>query len=623
MSRIYLLNDYTACRIAAGEVIERPVSIVKELVENSLDAGADIINITITGGGIEAIEVVDNGCGISQEDTPLAFQRHATSKIKNVADLDCINTLGFRGEALPSIAAVARLSIKTRVPEKNMGYHMVIKGGQVLQKEPTGCPVGTLINVQDIFYNTPARRKHLKSKSTEGGLIAEMIYKMALIRPQTKFFLSHNGREIFRSPGSGKMLDVLASVYDVRTANMMLAINNQEQDIKVEGYISKPELSRSTRQQITVAINGRVVRSGAISNALIEAYRGKLTVGRYPVAVLLIWLPPDKIDVNVHPAKMEVKLSNEEHIQLLVTAAARKALGETGLIPHLVKMPATSEPFILNFPSPANQNIVSNKGQVEAGPGDRLKKERSAANYVPACVQKTSAGLGSGGKKDIPGANETLSLKTDYHYPDRLAEVAESYKNDPAFPDLRIVGQLLNSYILAQAADGLFIIDQHAAHERILFEKFYQQLSVSNPQVQYLLKPVNINLRVHEQELLKEYAVDLRAVGFVFEDFGQGSLLLRGIPADFSPGQSEQLLADVVEAIMEHGRINDAKTKHALASLLACKAAIKAGERLSTEAMETLMARLAEADEPYTCPHGRPTVVSFTRRELDVMFKRT
>lgn len=622
MPRIYLLNEHTACRIAAGEVIERPVSIVKELVENSLDAGADIINIAITGGGIEAIEVVDNGCGISQEDTPLAFQRHATSKIKSVADLDCINTLGFRGEALPSIAAVARLSIKTRVPENNMGYHMVIKGGQVLQKEPVGCPVGTLINVQDIFYNTPARRKHLKSKTTEGGRIADMVYKMALIRPQTKFIFSHNGREIFRSPGSGKTLDVLASVYDVRTANMMLAINNQEQDIKVEGYISKPELSRSTRQQITVAVNGRVVRSGAINNALIEAYRGKLTVGRYPVAVLLIWLPPDKIDVNVHPAKMEVKLSNEEHMQLLITDAARRALGETGLIPHPVKMPATSEPFVLNFPSPANKNIVSNKRQAEAGSGDRLK-ERAVVSYVPGCGQQTPAGLGSSGNKDKSGANATLSSKADYHHPDRLAEVAESYKKNPAFPDLRIIGQLLNAYILAQAADGLFIIDQHAAHERILFEKFFQQLSVPNPQVQYLLKPVNINLRIHEQELLKEYTDDLRAVGFVFEDFGQGSLLLRGIPADFSPGQSEQLLANVVEAIMEHGRISDAQTKHALASLLACKAAIKAGERLSTEAMETLMARLAGADEPYTCPHGRPTVVSFTRRELDVMFKRT
>ncbi|TYO97804.1 DNA mismatch repair endonuclease MutL [Desulfallas thermosapovorans] len=622
MPRIYLLSEHTACRIAAGEVIERPVSIVKELVENSLDAGANIINIAITGGGIEAIEVVDNGCGISQEDTPLAFQRHATSKIKSIADLNCINTLGFRGEALPSIAAVARLSIKTRVPENNMGYHMVIKGGQVLRKEPVGCPVGTLINVQDIFYNTPARRKHLKSKSTEGGLIADMVYKMALIRPQTRFIFSHNGREIFRSPGSGNTLDVLASVYDVRTANMMLAINNQEQDIKVEGYISKPELSRSTRQQITVAVNGRVVRSRSINNALIEAYRGKLTAARYPVAVLLIWLPPDKIDVNVHPAKMEVKLSNEEHLQLLITDAVRRALRETGLIPHPVKMPATSEPFVLNLPSPANQHKVSNKGQAGAGNGNSLK-ERVAASYVPACDQQAPAGSSSSGNKDELGATVTLPSKADDHHSDQLAEVAESYKENPAFPDLRIVGQLLNAYILAQAADGLFIIDQHAAHERVLFEKFFKQLSVPNPQVQYLLKPVNINLRLHEQELLKEYAVELRAVGFVFEDFGQGSLLLRGIPAEFPPGQSEQLLADVAESIMEQGKISSAKTKHALASLLACKAAIKAGERLSTEAMEALVARLAGAGEPYTCPHGRPTVVSFTRRELDVMFKRT
>lgn len=355
MPRIFLLNESTACRIAAGEVIERPVSIVKELVENSLDAGADRINIAITAGGIEAIEVVDNGCGISQEDTPLAFQRHATSKIKSAADLDDIKTLGFRGEALPSIAAVARLSIKTRVPEKNEGYQMVIKGGQVQQKGPTGCPVGTMISVQDIFFNTPARRKHLKSKSTEGGLITDLVYKLALTRPQAKFAFKHNGREIFRSPGSGKMMDVLASVYDVRTANMMLAVNGHEDGVKLEGFISKPEISRSTRQQITVAVNGRIVRNAAVNMALEEAYRGKLTVGRYPVAVLLIWLPPDKIDVNVHPAKMEIKMENEEQIKSLVTTVTGRALRKTDLIPRQTKLPPSSEPYKLHFPSPGAQ----------------------------------------------------------------------------------------------------------------------------------------------------------------------------------------------------------------------------------------------------------------------------
>jgi len=505
---------------------------------------------------------------------------------------------------------------------------MVIQGGQVLQNGPAGCPVGTVISVRDIFFNTPARRKYLKTKSTEGGLIADLVYKLALTRPQTKFIFNHNGREIFRSPGSGKILDVLASVYDFRTANMMVSVNNEDAGVKVEGFVSKPELSRSTRQQITVAVNGRIVRSAAVNTALLEAYRGKLTVGRYPVAILLIWLLPGKIDVNVHPAKMEIKMANEEQIQSLVTTAARRALKETDLIPRPTRLPATSEPFNLHFPTSVTQHPLPQKSQVGVHVDEGVK-EKVAAIYVPSVPilhQASGRQQKECPESDVNGdKNQTIATlaPSANYYSDQLSEVAVEYKKNPGFPDLRIVGQLMNAYILAQATDGLFVVDQHAAHERILFEKFFHRLTIAAPEVQYLLTPLNINLRVHEQEILKEYAANLQAVGFVFEDFGRDSFLLRGIPADFSPGQSERLLMDVVEAIMERGKAGDAETRHALASLLACKAAIKAGEKLSMEAMQILIARLARADEPYTCPHGRPTMLSFTRRELDVMFKRT
>ncbi len=619
MPKIILLNEDTACRIAAGEVIERPVSILKELVENSLDAGADLVNIAIANGGIGAIEVVDNGCGISQEDTPLAFHRHATSKIKSSADLEDIHTLGFRGEALPSIASVAHLTIKTKVPTNQEGFRMVIQGGQVLQNGPVGCPVGTMISVKDIFFNTPARRKHLKSKTTEGGLIADFVYKMALIKPQTKFIFNHNGREIFRSSGSGKLRDVLASVYDVRAAKMMLPIAGEEDGVKVEGYISKPELSRSTRQHITVAVNGRLVHSSAVNTALEQAYRGMLTVGRYPVAVILIWLPPDQVDVNVHPAKMEIKMANDEQVMNLVTSATNKVLRETDLIPRKSKLPADSEPYKLYFPRDIKQYNRPIEGNWES-------KQVFTAACIPAVPALTQGGEGELSKDQVANAGCDLlpTHTTEANYAcSQLAEVAIDYENNSDFPELRVIGQLMNTYILTQTGDGFFVVDQHAAHERILFEKFLDRLNRSIPEVQYLLTPVNISLRLHEKELLQEYAANLKAVGFVLEDFGRDSYLLRGIPVDCSPGQSEQLIADLAETIIERGKLGDAENKHAVAALLACKAAIKAGERLSMEAMQMLIARLARADEPYTCPHGRPTTISFTRRELDVMFKRT
>lgn len=627
MPKIILLSEDTACRIAAGEVIERPVSIVKELVENSLDAGADLVNIAITDGGIGTIEVVDNGCGISQEDIPLVFHRHATSKIKSVADLGNIHTLGFRGEALPSIAAVAHLTIKTKAPTSNEGFQLVIQGGKVLQKGPVGCPVGTIISVRDIFFNTPARRKHLKSKTTEGGLIADLVYKMALIKPQTKFIFNHNGREIFRSPGSGKLLDVLASVYDVRAAKMMLPLAGEVAGVKVGGYISKPELSRSTRQHITVAVNGRLVHSTVVNSALEQAYRGKLTVGRYPVAVILIRLLPDYVDVNVHPAKMEIKIANDEQVMKVVTDAANKALKETDLIHRHSKLPASSEPYKLQFPSDISQYPIPPKStgkDMMAANGEG--KQTSTAVYIPTMPVLPKGDEDQQSKGQVANAGcDLLPTHTTEAYDacSQLAEVAIDYKKNSKFPDLRVIGQLMNTYILTQTEEGFFVVDQHAAHERILFEKFLDRLNRSTPEVQYLLTPVNINLRLHEKELLKEYAANLQSVGFVFEDFGRDSFLLRGIPVDCSPGQSEQLIVDLVETIIERGKPGDIENKHAVAALLACKAAVKAGEKLSMEAMQMLIARLARAEEPYTCPHGRPTTISFTRREMDVMFKRT
>lgn len=665
MPRIKVLDENTACLIAAGEVVERPVSVVKELVENSLDAGADSIIITLEGGGTDLITVVDNGCGISQEDTPLAFQRHATSKISGANDLGRIETLGFRGEALPGIAAVSEMLIKTRVSDSNEGYFMHIRGGGILDAGPAGCPAGTSVDVRELFFNTPARRKHLKSKSTEGGLIADLVYKLALIRPGVRFALRQKGREVFRVPGTGKLLDALAAVYGVEAAGMMIPLSAAEGDIAVSGFVSKPELSRSTRQHITIAVNGRLVRSTALNMALDEAYRGLMAVGRHPLAVLHLQLPLDSIDVNVHPAKTEIKMENEDQVVRLITAAVRKALREANLIPaggaHLHgknDYPSTGEPYKLSFsasdpgdyagagstlhiePVGEGSSSVKNRAVEQDGSSDPAgqhrphspaprREEGITARHLEVRETGLTTGYGSGAAGSHQGADPGV-----YPAADQCEETVNGENNTGApvqhgnrdrsgFPRLEVVGQILNLYIICQGEEGAYLIDQHAAHERVLFEKYYEQMLSNNPAVQYLLAPLNVNLRAHEKELLREYREQLAALGFVLEDFGRDSLLLRGIPAECSPGESERLIVDLVETILAKGKTGDCGVKFALSALLSCKAAVKAGERLTPRAMQSLVGQLARCAEPYTCPHGRPTLVSINRRELNAMFKRT
>lgn len=632
MPKIIVLDEETACRIAAGEVIERPVSVVKELVENALDAGADTINISIRGGGIDLIAVTDNGCGISQEDAPLAFKRHATSKIKHASDLNRIKTLGFRGEALPSIAAVSDVSIKTRVAGNNEGYHIRVRGGKVVESGPVGCTVGTSVMVRDVFYNTPARRKHLRSVSTEAGLITDLVHKLALTNPGVKFALEHNGREILRTPGSGKILDAMASVYGVNVVEMLVSINIQDSGITIEGYVGKPEFNRSTRQQITLAVNGRVVRSTIINNALEEAYRGLLTVGRYPVAVLLIRLFSEMVDVNVHPSKMEIKIAMEDRLVSLVTEGVRNALKGVSLIPKIKgedtgdnKFPPSIEPFKLpldRLPSQPDESIkicpnnsdtrfIPHTGNVPGSGAPVVKTISPAGRYL--IIPEDEA---------LPGAidNEHKLVETENR--EHVAEREGNY-HSKLLPELRVLGQLMNMYIVAEGDGEIYIFDQHAAHERVLFEKYSRLLINGNPEVQFLLTPVPLDLRVHENDLLREYKASFEALGFVFEDFGKDTLLLRGIPADCSAGDGEQIIMDLVENIMVNGKVSNLKVHHELASMMACKAAIKGGEKLTTVAMQVLINRLFQTGEPYTCPHGRPTVVSITKRQMDAMFKRT
>ncbi|SFG46542.1 DNA mismatch repair protein MutL [Desulfotomaculum arcticum] len=619
MPRIIVLDENTACRIAAGEVVERPVSVVKELVENSLDADAGNITVAIAGGGLESITVVDNGYGISQEDAPLAFQRHATSKIKTAGDLYQIGTLGFRGEALPSIAAVSDLLIKTRIRENNEGYCLNIRGGKLIEEGPVGCRIGTMVTVRELFFNTPARLKHLKSKATEIGLVNELLYKMALINPGVGFLLTHNGRQVFQSPGSAKLLETVAAVYGVNVASVMIPLEYEDNEIKIEGYIGKPELSRSSKQQITTAVNGRIVRNLAIHAAIEEGYRGLLTVGRYPVAVLLLKMPPGMLDVNVHPAKMEIKIETEEKVLSIITSTVRKALGEVNLIPGFsrvvpgkVSLPPSEEPYHLDL-SP----VI--KAKPETKPISHLIASSGSGNLSKAEELKNRSDY----KQDsIKVVEKPVQPAQQDNGEQQVAEAVLNYQSSN-FPELRVVGQVINMYIIAGSDATLYIIDQHAAHERVLFEKYFSNLQEGNAEVQYLLAPVNINLKYYELELLSQHSRTLKALGFVLEEFGRDAVLLRGIPADCSAAEAQQIIMDMIDVLVETGKLGTAELNYKIASLLACKAAIKGGDSLSIQSMQVLIDLLAKSKEPYTCPHGRPTVVSFSRQELDTMFKRT
>ncbi|MCL2337166.1 MAG: DNA mismatch repair endonuclease MutL, partial [Firmicutes bacterium] len=396
MPKIKVLDETTACRIAAGEVVERPVSVVKELLENSLDAGADQLTVILAGGGADSITVIDNGCGISQEDTPLAFQRHATSKISTAEDLDHIATMGFRGEALPSIAAVSDLQIRTRTAQRDEGYFLHIRGGAIIESGPVGCPVGTAVSVKELFFNTPARRKHLKTKATEGGLCADLIYKLSLINPGVRFTLEQQGRTLFRSPGTGKLSDVLAAVYGLESAGMLLPVKAIEGDMAVTGYVSKPELNRAGRQQITLAVNGRLVRSALVNQTLDEAYKGLMTVGRHPVAVLQIQLPTDLIDVNIHPAKTEIKIANELQLARLLVSAVRNALGKTSLIPSArpappakTSLPAGVEPLKFSFASGAELSPEPSH-ELSSEPIDELIDEPSTEPSAESSAESSA-----------------------------------------------------------------------------------------------------------------------------------------------------------------------------------------------------------------------------------------
>ncbi len=567
-------------QIAAGEVVERPASVVKELVENALDAAAQRVEIRIRDAGRRLIEVTDDGHGIPAEQLPLAVQRHATSKIRGPEDLFRIHSLGFRGEALAAIGSVSHLTLRSRPPTAATGAELRVEGGRLTgPPRPVAMPPGTQVRVEDLFYNVPARRKFLKSKATEKRAIDEVVVRYALAYPQVRFKLVHDGRMALNTAGHGDRREVLALLYGPREARQMLPVLSEELGLAVHGFISPPGLNRSHRRDILFFVNQRPVRDPALTAALLRGYEHLLMKGRYPLAVLFLTLPPEAVDVNVHPTKAEVRFAEPDRVFRAVVRAVRKALlahaplarGPAPLTEwDLVAAPAEDEPLPWGpapaapaepTPQPAPPDKSHVAGEPPAPPAQPVETEAGAA--------------------PLPGMEQPL---------------------------LRLIGQVAATYLVAEGPDGLYLIDQHAAHERVLFERLMAQRRV--PQAaQPLLEPVTVTLPVGQARLLEEHLDTLRAVGFEVEPFGMGMFRVRAVPAAIAGRDVEAALRAAVDDI-EHDETPLAHDAEARLVARICKAlAVKGGQRLSREAQERLLQDLLACENPRTCPHGRPTMI--------------
>ena len=589
MGNIILLDEHTANKIAAGEVIERPASVVKELIENSIDAGSTRIEVSITDGGLAEITVSDNGFGMDARDAVLALERHATSKISRASDLESIQTLGFRGEALPSIASVSKVNLKTKIKESLSGIELVIEGGKILKKSETGCPPGTAIRVSELFYNTPARQKHMKGPAAEAGHISDVVNKFAMGYPNISFQLTSSGRVVLKTSGSGRLLEVIANIYGPNTAKDMLPIDTQNEEAAVSGYLGKPFLTRSGSTHQTIYINGRYVRSRLITKAVENAYHGMLMIARHPVFVINIRTSPEEVDVNVHPAKTEVRLARTGALEEFITRAVKVVLTGNRLVP--------------------TGNIGSAK--VANVPQESSKQEEWKIPYP----QVSPAGRVC----EVP-------LGSEYTPPKEFA--AEALPETPGiqvpveFPDLRPIGQIECTYIVAQGSDGMYLIDQHAAHERILYEKYMEKPDAFIASEQ-LLFPVTLDLTHREAQLLNDTIIVFTDLGFVIEHFGGESFILRGIPTGAGKDGGKEIFLDLLDYFSQNRyTISNKALREKFLITMACRNAIKANDKLGLPEMESLLAMLAQAEQPYTCPHGRPTMIHFSGYDLEKKFKR-
>ena len=689
MPHIHVLDQVTIDKIAAGEVIERPASIVKELVENAIDAGATSVTVEIKDGGISLIRIMDNGCGIPHEEVRSAFLRHSTSKISSVEDLAHISSLGFRGEALSSIAAVTQTELITKTEEEELGTRYVIEGGKEISIEETGAPDGTTFLVRQLFYNVPARRKFLKTPMTEAGHVQDLLMHLALSHPEVAFIFLNNGQEKLRTSGSGKLKDVIYNVYGRDVAANLLDIDYEKGGLRITGYLGKPVITRGNRNFENFFVNGRYVKSPMISKSLEDAYRDFTMQHKFPFAVLHFHVDGEQIDVNVHPTKMELRFQRQQDVYNTVFEGVHRRLLEPELIQQAeVPDPVASDakegaeartakesPFLLKPRTPGNVPAGARPVSRPAVP-DAGKPENSDASESPVVQPAAGVAARSGEKNEASQESKEEARDEDYfirkmrervmayhnrassaevsdksgiyrqeEQADRIREAAvynaqpaeEAVQSKPRQLDLfeenflkrdvraeyKLIGQVFDTYWLVQYQDSLYIIDQHAAHERVLYERTLKGMKTREFTSQYLSPPIILSLSMQEAELLKENMDRFARIGFEIEPFGGEEYAVRAVPDNLFGIAKKELLMEMIDDLADG--ISSSMTPELIdekVASMSCKAAVKGNNRLSAQEVNALIGELLTLDNPYHCPHGRPTIIAMTKRELEKKFKR-
>lgn len=643
MAKIQLLDQKTIDNIAAGEVIERPASVVKELVENAVDAKANAVTVEIKDGGMTLIRVTDNGIGIPKDQVKTAFLRHATSKIRSVEDLLSVSSLGFRGEALSSISAVAQVELVTKTAESFSGVSYKIYGGEEEAFDDIGAPDGTTFLVKNLFYNTPARRKFLKSATTEAGYVEQMMVHIALSHPEISFKFIHNNKNKIYTSGNGKVKDIIYHIYGRDVAGALIPLEAQNEDVKVTGFVAKPYVSRGNRNYESYFINGRYIKSSIIYKAIEEGYRTFTMKHRYPFVCLDFKIDQELLDVNVHPTKMEIRFRNGREIYELVVDAVRAALLQKDLVqdvlretPKKKELPKTKEvkkpePFEVNRRKEEVQK-VDQQGQ---GVQQQVEKQRQAVQQQiekPSHpVKKTLTASESSKNTKKPtyaGLNYNTQKKEFPQYKtDELSSNQMTLREDPVFsvqarPDRKILGQLFKTYWLIEYEDQLFIMDQHAAHEKVNYERLMKNFKEKEIYSQRLEPPMVVTVSMTEAEALTRYKDAFAGLGFTIESFGWNEYCIREVPANLYGIGERDLFMELLDAVSQENGTLDTEVIASKIATMACKMSIKGNQRVSLMEVEHLLDELMKLENPYQCPHGRPTIIKMSKYEIDKKFKR-
>ncbi|MGC6770108.1 DNA mismatch repair endonuclease MutL [Enterococcus sp. LJL51] len=691
MGKIKELSEQLANQIAAGEVVERPASVVKELIENAIDAGSTQIDIFIEEAGLKKIQVIDNGDGIAQDDVLNAFKRHATSKIHTRDDLFRIRSLGFRGEALPSIASVSEMTIETAVADQSEGSFARLTGGKVAENKPGALRKGTKITVENLFFNTPARLKYVKTIQTELATIGDIVNRLALSHPAIAFRLVHDGNKMMSTAGTGDLKQTIAGIYGISTAKKMLEIRGQDLDFELYGFVSLPEVTRASRNYLSTIINGRYIKNFMLNKAVINGYGSKLMVGRFPIAVLEITMDPLLVDVNVHPTKQEVRLSKEKELMTLISQAIEEALSQEQLIPNAaanlkfktkvenqkkveqLEIPLTEDqsgemrqteevrkPGSLSFDSTSGRFFVEDKKQQNEREQEAEEPAQQLSNTAePVMTGTINEDLSNNYKTKptfVKGSVESMaeyqvqqdtpeeveqSVETvveeelQREHPDfdvsnkdqikelnRTVDRLEQERKTERFPELEYFGQMHGTYLFAQSKNGLYIVDQHAAQERIKYEYFREKIGEVSSDLQELLVPIVLDYPNSDAIKINEQKEKLESVGIYLEGFGQNSFIIRAHPTWYPSGEEEAIIREMIDMLLITGQVSVKKFREATAIMMSCKRSIKANHYLNEQQARILLADLATCANPFNCPHGRPVLIHFTNSDMEKMFKR-